>query len=224
MQADGPPDPSDQLLLGQLLLQANEPQLALLTPTIPFSATILAMPTPGWAKDWRPFRLATTCRRNTHWPKPWNMILITNRPASSWNWCARCCASIPRFVDSRWRSAPDESPRRSGLPSHASPAAPLSKTTVWRRPRRRNCRQLHAAAAQEYDPVSAGNDCGAQQPSTALHQRSAKAGEHFRSRLRKNPDALEPTMQYVFEVERSYGADLPDDGPHGSGTADFGRT
>ena len=114
LQADAPPDASDQLLLGQMLQQANDP-----THAIGAYDTVLSND-PRNAGAWlgkglAALRWAIIRRRNAPWTVRWNMIRIPSRPGSNWSWYARYCASIRHSADSRWRNAASAWPRLSGL-------------------------------------------------------------------------------------------------------------
>jgi tetratricopeptide (TPR) repeat protein len=208
LQADGPPDPSDQLLLGQMLLQANDPKRAI------DAYDIVLRNDPRNADAWlgkglaalqigdylaAERALATALEHDPNSEQARQQLDLvrevlrigpafrglslaerTQRVAEAFS------AALKRLTGCAAQqgyslAAPDTA--KAG--ARASAAKTMSLPTVEATtPAPSNLQQLYSSGVQK--------------------QASATDAA-----LRRNPDALEPTMQYVFEVERTAASICP---------------
>ena len=201
LQADGPPDPSDQLLLGQMLLQANDPAHA-----IAAYDTLLSND-PRNADAWlgkglaalqlgdyptAEHALASALEHDPHSEQARQQLELVREilridPAVR----GLSVAERSERVAEAFRVALK---RLTGCASEKGYQLATPETTKA---------AARASAAQMASGATAASTTPApdnlQQLYTAGVRMQTSATE---AALRKNPDALEPTMQYAFEVER----------------------
>jgi len=201
--ADAPPDPADQLQLGQILLQVNEPAHALQAYN-----TVLSED-PNHAQAWLGAGQAYLALSN----------FVEAEHAT-----AQSVGHDPNLPEARdqlelVREVLRVDPSLRGLPlaERASRAAKAFQAALTR---------LSACATQQHIDLAAtggatpGGKPNATNPAagpaaapnmlqllyTSGLQEQPDATEKA---LRRNPDALEPTMQHVFEVERTVATICP---------------
>jgi len=198
IQADGPTDAADQLLLGNLLLQVNEPKRA----ADAFDAVLQR--DPQSAQAWLGKAQAS-------------LALADYKDAE--HGLANAVDRDPKLDDARQqlavvREVLELNPAARGLSvaERSRRAADAFQAAMLRL---NGCAtQLGASfPGQSSTPASTGAAPSAQ--SAAANSAAADALERLYTRgvqlqpsatgpaLRKNPDALEPTMQFVFDVERA---------------------
>ncbi|MGC2111935.1 MAG: tetratricopeptide repeat protein [Candidatus Korobacteraceae bacterium] len=204
LQADGPPDPAGQLALGQLLLQVNEPEHA----SDAFDAVLKA--DPANAQAWLGKGLTALAlvqysdaehafeRAVQHDSKSdearQQLDLVREvlhvDPALRGLSVAECS----KRVAEAFKAALTRLQGCAAQPGYTLAVQPGATTQSLDR-------GVAAAAtpAKSAPPVIAAPS-GLQLLYTSGLQKQASATE---AALRNNPDALEPTMQYVFEVERA---------------------
>jgi tetratricopeptide (TPR) repeat protein len=204
LQADGPPDTADQLLLGQLLLQVNEPQHAIGA----FDAALAA--SPGNADAWFGKGLA---------------YLQLGQDSDAEHALAEAVERNPKLTDAgtqldivREMLRLNPAMRGLSLAERSKRVAEAFRTAMSR---------LNSCAAQQGYRLDEPNITSAE---TAVPSATGKTngppainvtvsapnnlqllyssgkekeGHATEQELRKNPDSLEPMMQYVFEVERA---------------------
>jgi tetratricopeptide (TPR) repeat protein len=199
LQADGPADPSDQLLLGQMLLQANDPTRAIeaydtILSNDPRNADawlgkgLAALQLGDYAQAEQ--ALASALEHDAHSEQARQQLELVREilridPAFRGLSVAersRRVAEAFRVALKRLTGCATEKGYQLASPETTKAGASLAQTTS-------------GPTAETTFPVL--DDL--QQLYTRGLQMQASATE---SALRKNPDALEPTMQYVFEVER----------------------
>ncbi len=203
LQADGPSDPSDQLLLGQLLLQANEP-----TRAIDAYDTVLSND-PHNADAWlgkglaelqigdyqeAEHALATALERDPH-SEPARQQLDLVREV------LRIDPSL-RGLSVAERSQRVSEAFRAAIKRLTSCAVQQGYSlTETGTPKVTSAHQ--AAAAKNSVPTLQATTAAPDNLQLLYTSGVQKQASATAAALRKNPDALEPTMQYVFEVERA---------------------
>ena len=203
LQADGPPDPSDQILLGQLLLQANEPSRA-----IDAYNTVLSND-PRNADAWLGKGLAALQIGDYQQAEH---ALAEALEHDSHNEQARQQLDLVREV-----LRIDPALRELSVAERSQRVSEAFRTAF--------ARLTGCAAQQGYSlaetetpkvtsthvPATQKNAVPSLQATTAAPSNLQllytsglqKQASSSAAALRRNPDALEPTMQYVFEVERA---------------------
>jgi tetratricopeptide (TPR) repeat protein len=199
LQADGPPDPSDQLLLGQMLVQANDP-----THAIGAYDTILSND-PRNADAWLGKGLAALQLGDYAQAEHALAAALEHDPHSEQ---ARQQLELVREI-----LRIDPSFRGLSVAERSQRVAEAFRVALKRLTGCASEKGYHLASPEtsKAHTSSAQTTSGAteaattpapdnlQQVYTAGVRMQASAME---AALRRNPDALEPTMQYVFEVER----------------------
>jgi tetratricopeptide (TPR) repeat protein len=200
LQADGPPDPSDQLLLGQMLLQANDPAHAIeaydtVVSNDPRNADawlgkgMAALQLGDYPQAGQ--ALANALEHDSHSDQARQQLELAREilridPAFR----GLSVAERSRRVAEAFRVA------LKRLTGCASEKGYQLAPEITKAGARASSVQT-ASGAIEAATTSAPDNL--QQVYTAGVRMQASATE---AALRRNPDALEPTMQYVFEVER----------------------
>jgi tetratricopeptide (TPR) repeat protein len=204
LQADGPPDTADQLLLGQLLLQVNEPQHAIGA----FDAALAG--SPGNADAWLGKGLA---------------YLQLGQDTDAEHALAEAVERNPKLTEARQQLEMVREMLRLNPAMRGLSVAERSKRVA--EAFRTAMNRLTSCAAQQGYRLDETNITTADTAaSSATGKTNAppaidvtvsapnnlqllygsgrqKEAEATEPELRKNPDSLEPTMQYVFEVERA---------------------
>ncbi len=203
--ADAPSDPGDQLRLGNMLLAVNDPAHALQAYT-----TLLA-------KD----------ERNAQaWMGAAQANLALGNYAEAEHAAARAVEEAPKLPEAREqlelaREVLSGNPALRGLPL-AERTSRVAKAFAAALKRLSTC-----AAEKNIDigapGVSVGNGSPGANNNASIENTTApnalqllyasgqqKQADMTDKALRKNPDALEPAMQYVFEVERAVAPICPD--------------
>lgn len=203
LEADGPPDPSDQLLLGQLLLQANEPKRA-----IEAYNTVLSND-PRNADAWLGKGLAALQIADYLQAEQALATAVEHDPHSDQ---ARQQLELVREV-----LRIDPALRGLSLARRTKRVAEAFSTALKRLT---GCAGQQGYSLAEADPakVTSARASAAQTNSVPTLEATTAAPSNLQllytsglqkqasataAALRKDPDALEPTMQYVFEVERA---------------------
>lgn len=206
LQADAPADPADQLLLGNLLLQVNEPKRAVGA----FDAVLEH--DPRSAQAWLGKAQASLALGNYKEAEH----AITNAVDRD-----------PKLDDARQQLAVMREVLRLNPALRGLPLAERSQRTAesFQLAMRRlnGCATQHGIALASQNPPAASQP-GAGADATKPAATSSSAGGQLQrlyaigfrkeasateAALRKNPDALEPTMQYVFDVERATASICP---------------
>jgi len=193
LQADGPPDPADQLLLANLLLQLNEPARAI------DAYTAVLTHDRASAEAWRGKGQAS-------------LAIGDYSPAEQA--FANAFDRDPRLDDARQqlqlvREVLRLDPAIRGL-SLAERSQRVAAAFQVALQRLASCANQQGYSLTEHDAATPSQTASGAQPApttgslqnlyTTGLQKKASATEQA---LRKNPDALEPTMQFVFDVERA---------------------
>ncbi len=196
LQADGPPDPADQLLLANLLLQVNDPARALDS----YNAV-----------------LAHDRNRSQAWLGKGQASLALGDYSVAEQAFANALDHDPHLAEARQqlqlvREVLRLNPAIRGL-SLAERSQRVAASFQVALQRLTTCANQQGYSLAEHgvappSPTVRGTLPASPPPATAglqgLYtiglQAKASAAEQA---LRKNPDALEPTMQYVFDVERA---------------------
>ncbi len=196
LQADGPSAPADQLLLGNLLLQVDEPQRAIQA----FDAVLQREP--DSAQAWLGKAHAS-------------LVLADYKEAE--HAISMAVDRDPNLDEARQqlevvRELVRLDPALQGL-SLAERSQRTAEAFQFALRRINACaaQQGIALTSQSSSPASAqsaGSALSANSPAADELQRLYAAGTQKQSSatepaLRKNPDALEPTMQFVFDVEKA---------------------
>lgn len=196
LQADGASDPADQLLLGQMLLQANEPNRAI------DAYTEVLNNDAGNADAWLGKGLGELQIGNYLEAEHAFANAVDHDPHSDQ---AHQQLELVRAV-----LGIDPATRGLSLAERTRRVAEAFKAALNR---------LTGCAAQQGYSLSSQDAAKATSsaPTSSLQATSPapgtlqllytsglqKQGNATEAALRKNPDALEPTMEYVFEVERA---------------------
>jgi tetratricopeptide (TPR) repeat protein len=197
--ADAPPDPADQLLLGNTLLQVNDPAHALQAYN-------------------------TLLSKNQANAQAWLGAAQANLALGNYSEAERAAAKAvehdPNLPGARvqlelTREVLRVNPAMRGLPlSERSSRVATAFEAVLAR--------LKTCAAEKNIDLgnfgsAAANNSNAFASATAPNELQLlyanglqKQSEATEKALRRNPDALEPAMQYVFEVERAVAPVCPD--------------
>ena len=196
IQADGPSDPADQLLLGNLLLQVNEPRRA----AEAFDA--LLQLDPNSAQAWLGKAQASLALADYKEAERGLANAVERDPALE---DARRQLTVVREVLSLDPAARElsvaERSRRAARAFQAAMqrvngcATQLGVTLVAGP-------SAQSATAAPAEPAAA-NSSPADQLQQLYNTGVQKQPAATEPALRKNPDAIEPAMQYVFDVERA---------------------
>ncbi len=196
LQADGPPNPADQLLLANLLLQVNEPARAIDA----YNAVLARDRTSAQA-----------------WLGKGQASLALGDYSAAEQAFANAVDRDPHLADARQQLELvrevlrlDSTIRGLSLAERSKRVATTFQVALQRLT---TCANQQGYSLTEHDgaapaPAAAVTVVPNPQPATGglqnLYtiglQKKASATEQA---LRKNPDALEPTMQFVFDVERA---------------------
>jgi tetratricopeptide (TPR) repeat protein len=208
LQADGPPDAAGQLLLGQLLLHVNEAKAAL----DDFGAVVAS--DPGSAEAWLGKGIA---------------FLQLRQYTDAEHALAEALARNPKLSEARQqlelvREVLRLSPNLRGL-SLAERTRRVAENFRTAIKRLTTCATQQGYSLGPLDGVPSEATGGAAKPGSTptlnatvsaptglqlLYSSGlAKQSQATEEALRKNPDSLEPTMQYVFEVERTTASICP---------------
>ncbi len=204
-QADGPPDPSDQLLLGQMFLQANDPKHA-----IEAYDTVLSND-PRNAKAWlgkglgalqlgdyvpAEHALATALEHDPHSDQARQQLeLVREILRVGPNLRGLSLAERTRRVAEDFTAALKRLSGCAAQQGYSLAAADTANAGV---------KGSATQVATAEPPTPAAENL--QRLYSSGLQKQASATE---AALRKNPDALEAVLQYVFEVERSTASICP---------------
>jgi len=201
IQADGPANPADQLLLGNLLLQVHEPQRAIQA----FDAVLQRQP--DSAQAWLGKAQAS-------------LVLADYKEAEH-------AAAIAADRDPKLDGAQQQldvvrellrlDPALRGL-SLAERSRRTAEAFELAMKRIDGCATQQGITLTSQNASAATQSGGAgassESPATDQLQRRYRAGVQKQSSateqaLRKDPDAIEPTMQFVFDVEKATAAICP---------------
>ncbi|MGO9304904.1 MAG: tetratricopeptide repeat protein [Candidatus Korobacteraceae bacterium] len=203
LQADGPPDPADQLLLADLLLQLNEPARAIDA----YNAVLAHDRTSAQA-----------------WLGKGQASLAIADYSVAERALANAVDRDPRLDDARQqlqlvREVLRLDPAIRGL-SLAERSKRVAAAFQVALQRLTSCANQQGYSLTEHDgaapsPATAGAVAPNPAPTTGTLQNLYTTGLQQKASapeqaLRKNPDALEPTMQFVFDVERATSPVCPD--------------
>ncbi|MGB8888260.1 MAG: tetratricopeptide repeat protein [Candidatus Korobacteraceae bacterium] len=206
LQADGPPDPSDQLLLGQKFLQVNDPKHA-----IEAYDTVLNNDSHN-ADAWlgkglaalqlgdypqAEQALATALERDPHLEQARQQLeLVREILRIDPNLRGLSLADRTKRVAEAFRAA---------LKRLTGCAAKQGYSLAGLESAKPGAKGSAAAPATSMEATTPAAD-DLQQIYTSGLQKQASATE---AALRRNPDALEPTMQYVYDVEHTTASICP---------------
>jgi len=196
IQADGPANPADQLLLGNLLLQVNEPQRAIQA----FDAVLQRQPdsTQAWLGKAQASLVLADYKEAEH-----SISLAVERDPKLNG--ARQQLEVVREL-----LRLDPGLRGLSLADRSKRTAEAFQIAL-RRVSTCAVQQGVALASQNSPPGSGATAAAMSSPTADELQHLFTIGMQKQSSatekaLRKNPDALEPTMQFVLDAERATAA------------------
>lgn len=202
LQADGPANPADQLLLGNLLLQVKEPKRSIQ------AFDVVLQREPDNAQAWLGKEQAS---------------LVVGNYAEAEHAAAKAVERDPKLDDARQQLEVvreilrlDPALRGLSLADRSKRAAAAFELAMQRI---KGCaaQQGITLASQNFpasSSVSSATVDSANSPAADELQSLHAAGMQKQAAtteagLRKNPDAIEPTMQFVFDAERATAAMCP---------------